>query len=202
MPTLALYERQRARVRARPRQEAKGNFITARVFAQWYSLTFPETPKHYVKNIEAPKVYSKAIGYYDNPPIKPPWVPLASGGSGAQLYYPPSPQTPPRSTIPNPPQGSTLSQSLRGRPGLTGAFAPGIVARQLNATKLPCLSFDILARSTNAASIWYGYNPHVTIDNGFPLAPGAGKELDIGDISQVWFVAANATDIVYFDYTE
>lgn len=202
MPTLILYNRQRERVRARPRQEAKGNFITARIFAQWYTLTLPETPKHYIKNVEYKFPYPKAIGYFDNPPQKPAWVPLAGGGSSAQMYYPPQHVEPPRATIPNPPSGSTISQSLRGRPGLTGAFVPGVVPKQINATKLPCLSFDILAAAGNAAAIWYGYNPHVSIGNGFPLIPGSAKELDIGDVSQVWFIAANATDIVYFDYTE
>jgi hypothetical protein len=202
MPTYQILNRQRVRARARGRPDAPGNFITALLYATVWYLQFSETKAHYIKSVLYKFPSTKAIGYYDNPPPSPAWKLLVAQSSYQQAVYDPTAQAPPRSTISNVPQGANPSYPVRGRPGMTGIFIPGIVPKQLLNTKLAVLSFDVLALQANALNIWYGYSPNVAKDNGFKLIPGSGKELDIGDLSQVWFVGENATDGFCFDYTQ
>ncbi len=76
MVTVSLLDRERTRDRARPRPNAAGNYITAVFFATVYSLTFTPSPENYIKWWPYVFPNTKAIGYVDEPPIIPPWLPV------------------------------------------------------------------------------------------------------------------------------
>lgn len=76
MVTVSLLDRERTRDRARPRPNAPGNYITAVFFATVYSLTFAPSPENYIKWWPYVFPNTKAIGYVDEPPISPLWLPV------------------------------------------------------------------------------------------------------------------------------
>lgn len=76
MVTVSLLDRERTRDRARPRPNAAGNYLTAVFFATVYSLTFTPSPENYIKWWPYVFPETKAIGYVDEPAIKPNWMPV------------------------------------------------------------------------------------------------------------------------------
>jgi len=200
MANYILLNRDRARQRARARPNAPGNFVTASMFAQWYSITFPKSEKDFIHSILAKPVFSKAIGYYDNPPPKWPWVPLASSGNPQQAAYPSQHIEPPRPSTPGAPGNPAPVITIGGRPGMAGVFVPGTNPRQINRTTLVIKRITVLADPANANSIWTGYTNTIQPDLVFPLTPGAARDYDMDDLSELWLVAENATDQVFYIY--
>jgi len=200
MATLILYERQRERIRARPRPNAPGNFITKQDAATVYTLTMPATPKHYIKSILYPKVESKAIGYFDNPAPIPPWVHLGPAAQPQRIDYPPGHQDPVRQPPDGIPPGVNPVIPLSGRAGSQGSFVPGVNPRQLFPTTLKCRRVTILADTANALDVWVGYSNAIRPDLAFPLIPGAARDMDVDDASWIWLVGENATDQIFFIY--
>lgn len=86
MVIVSLLDRQRTRDRARPRPNAPGNFITASFFATVYTLTFPRTPQNYIKWWPYKFPETRALGYKNDPAIKPAWVPLGPVTQPAGVY--------------------------------------------------------------------------------------------------------------------
>lgn len=201
MPVYSLLLRERVRERGRTRQPAQPNFITARVFATVWTLTFPEQPKAPARDALYPKVQAKCVGYYDNPPLNPAWKLLVPATTFDTTLPTPTIITPSRTPLTN--TGSGLNPVIiqPGRKGITGAFVPGVAPQQIFNTQYSIHGFTVLAEQANAAAIYFGYGPTVTIGNGFKLIPGAAYTFDLDDASDVWFIAANATDKLYFDIT-
>lgn len=85
MVTLSLLDRERTRTRDRPRANAPGNYITAVFFATVYSLTFTPSPENYIKWWPYVFPETKAIGYVDEPPIVPQWLPVGPVASPALI---------------------------------------------------------------------------------------------------------------------
>jgi len=200
MPTYILLERSRERTRGRSTPNSPGNFITKQDAATVFTLTYPPTPKHYIKSILYPKVESKALGYFDNPAPVPPWVPLGPVAIPQKTDYPAAHQDPARQPPAGIPPGVNPVIPLSPRPGSQGVFVPGLTPVQLFDTTLKCRRVTLLAASTNALTIWAGYSPSIASGLAFPLAPGASRDMDIDDASYIWMVGENATDQVFFIY--
>lgn len=240
MVTVSLLDRTRTRDRARPRPNAFGNFITANFFATVYSLTFEVTLAHYIKWWPYIFPSTKAIGYIDDPLIKPLWVavgpvsatdlipnltdslipgigpsvpppdfipgelpPIGGGpGLGVPIPIPPGPADPspidPSVTLP----GATLVSLIGNKAGRTFTKTVAATVIQLSDTAFPIRQITILADINNAADVWLGYDPLVQVNNGFPLAPGSAKTLNIDDMSDVYILGQNATDLVHIEYTK
>jgi len=167
-----------------------------------WTLEFTATPAHYVKS----KLYkfpsSKAIGYYDNPPPNPAWKLLVAQSPYQQVAYDPTALTPPQvlpwGLPPKAPIAGVIDIPFTA--GDANVFIPGIVPKQIFPTTFKIRRVTLLAEAANAARVWLGYRNTVAIGAGFPLAPSAARDEDISDLSDIWLVAANATDKVYFIY--
>lgn len=202
MPTLAIYNRQRVRERARPRRNAPGNFVTIRIFNNVYSLTFRETPAHYIKFKPYEFPYTKAFGYVDNPPLDPPLVPVGTVVNPEKVDYvpavTPAPPVLPEGVAPGTTPGAVIE--IPPQAGAAGKIIPGILPKQIFNTARPIRSIRVKAADGNAANIWWGYDPSISIDNAVPIIPGSGDVIIVSDASALWFVAENATDKFYYAY--
>jgi hypothetical protein len=198
MPTYVLVDRQRTRERTRARGNAPGNYITKQDAATVYFINFPLTPKHYIKSVLYPKVESHAVETYDNPAPVPPWSYLGPAAQPQKTDYPPQAQTPPRQVPDGLPSGVNPVLPISMRAGSQGAFTPGTTASQLYGNLLKIRRVTVLADTANALNIWIGYQNSITPNNAFPLSPGAARDFDIDDLSQLWLVGENATDQVFF----
>lgn len=200
MPTYQLLERSRERTRGRARPDGQGNYITAKVYATVYSLTFSASKAIYSFSELAKPTYTKAWNYIDNPAPKPAWVPVGPVAQPQREDYPAGAQVPPRQPPANVPSGVTPVLPMSGRPGGQGVLIVGTTPKQIFATTLKVRRVTVLAPSTNALNIWTGYSPQASAGNAFPLVPGAARDYDIDDASQLWFIGENATDLIYFIY--
>lgn len=200
MAKYIVLERQRERTRGRARIDGQGNFISAQVYATVYTLTFNASKALYDLSKLAPPTYSKAWNYIDNPPPNPAWKALGPAANPQFTDYPAAAQVPPRQPPANVPQGVTPVLPMSGRPGGQGVIVPGTTTRPVFATTLKVRRVTVLADSANAASIWTGYGPGFAAGNSFPLTPGAARDYDIDDASQLYLLGENSTDFVYFIY--
>lgn len=200
MANYILLERSRERVRGRARADGQGNFITAKVYATVYTLTFSASKALYDLSKLATPVYSKAWNYIDNPPPSPAWKALGPIANPQYADYPAGAQVPPRQTPANVPQGVTPVLPMSGRPGGQGVIVPGTSTRQLFSTTLKARRITVLADSANSGSIWCGYSPGFAVGNAFPLTAGAARDFDIDDLSQLYLLGENTTDSAYFIY--
>lgn len=194
MPTYALLERQRVRERSRARPNTPGNYITSQKYAQWYSLTFDKTDKHYQASALIKDVYQAAIGYYNAPTPKPPWVPLEKLSSYQNYTVVTTPVEPPRVPPSNIPPGVNPVLPISAQPGSQGTVIIAAAPQQLYPTKLAIRRVTILALSGNAGDITTGYDQTIASGRGFRLTPGAARDYDIDDLSQLWLVSTNGTD--------
>lgn len=202
MPTLAIYNRQRVRDRARPRRNAPGNYVTIRIYAHVYSITFNETPAHYIKYKLYEFPYTKAFGYVDNPPPSPPLVPVGTVVDPQFVNYA-SPVTPAPVVVPDGVDPGTKPSPIIELPpqsGSAGKLVPGTSPKQIFGTKTPIRSIRIKAFDGNAGNIWWGYDPSIKVDECVPILPGSGDVIIVADAAALWFVAENATDKFYYAY--
>ncbi len=81
MVLVSYAERSRFIRRTRPRMNAKGNFITIRVFASVYAYKFPETNNNYIKWVPYRHPFSKAYGYTYLGGLKYPLINIGSAPS-------------------------------------------------------------------------------------------------------------------------
>ena len=98
------------------------------------------------------------------------------------------------------PSGATIVAQTGLLPGNTGTFTPGISPSQLFLGIRPIRRVTILAPSSNAGTIHLGYDTSLTTDNSFPLVAGSAKDLFINDLSKLYMLAENATDVIHFEY--
>lgn len=245
MALVAMVDRQRGIQRTRPRPNARGNFITLRIFATVFTITFASTDLHYIKWIPYRHPFSKAIGFVDNPAPVPALVPLGPIArtelvhdiEGIPTELKPILPTPDIvNALPNlvlPPiliPSATLitAQPILTQPSIVAEapqlaqkpLAEGVTAQQpqpfkagdafqidVTTTLAQIFKTEFLvkqvwlkAKSTNGASIWFGYKKIDPINNGWELTAGEGVIVNIDDLSDIWLKAESGTQKLQVKY--
>ncbi|MEM3152742.1 MAG: hypothetical protein QXW26_04715 [Candidatus Nitrosocaldus sp.] len=178
--------------------------------------------EHYVHAVKYDDVYSKAVGYYDDPPLRYPIRRIINEHQHADLIYKPigAPQsllelvqrllglwkfdgTPFQYSATEYPylaEGVTRTFSVAAQTGGQGVFVPGLVPSRIFTTQLPIRLVTILADDNNIGNIWVGYNQAIATGNAFKLVAGSARDFAIDDLSKIWLVAENTTDRVFYIY--
>jgi hypothetical protein len=200
MPYTIENNRKRRRQIARIRQDSKGNYITIIISKTGYYVEFPPSPEHYRHYKLYPYAHPTPIGYIFEPPPKYPLKPLFAVSTletipTGEIAKPPTVETPtgiPPETavIPTAPAVSTKQ--------ITGNLTPGTTPKTPFNFTMKVKRLTILAATTNTGTIWIGTTSAVWAGGGFPLIPGAAVDFGAIDMANIYIIAENTTDKVYY----
>ena len=99
-------------------------------------------------------------------------------------------------------EGSQLVADTAHKAARTFSSSVGLTRQQIQTSEFPIRGVNILADPGNSGKIWIGYDPQVVVNNGFPLIAGAAKDLNIGNLADVWLIADTADQIFHVEYTK
>jgi hypothetical protein len=192
LPTYKLYDRERVRERFKARLPHAGNFVTVTRGGYLLAYDFGVTEAHYKIFEKYPTPYSHPIGYVFPPPDVPAPVVIGTVVREEETVVTPTIIVPPPIV---PPEARTRTVFTAD---MTGVLTPGTTPTQIMTTEYPIAQVLILADSSNTANIWISYRTPAAPGACFPLAPGSAKLFTIDDLSDLYLVAENSSDKVYY----
>jgi hypothetical protein len=192
MPTYKQYDRERVRERFKAKLPHVGNFVTVTKGGYLLAYDFGVTEAHYKTMEKYPTPYSHPIGYIFPPPDVPAPRVIGTVVREEETITTPEIVVPPAIL---PPEARTRTVYTAD---MTGVLVPGTTPVQIMATEYPIAQVLVLADSANTGNIWISYRVPAAVGACFPLAPGAARLFTIDDLSDLWFVAENSTDKVYY----
>ncbi|MEM2261226.1 MAG: hypothetical protein QXK24_02115 [Ignisphaera sp.] len=192
MPLYKRYRRERGITRDRYRFPHSGAFVTVTKGSFIYAYDFPPTEPHYAKEETYTHPYPHPYGYIFPPPPTP--TPRVIGTVVMEETFVPT------SEIITPPPIVPTEQKTRTifTAGTIGSLTPGTTSVPLSSTEYPIAQVLILADSANSGKIWINYKAPAVVGASFPLDAGAAKLFTIDDLSDIWVVAENDTDKLYY----